>query len=96
MKVKYIGQSFGVDSLTNGMIYECETDAFSGGLRVIDDSGEDYLYSPINPRPLDGSSSGGKWEIVEDDAKGSLAKMIYGKKPQKSKKSGTSIAIAGK
>lgn len=64
MKVKYIGESFGVDSLTNGKIYEATKE--NGLYRVIDDSGEDYLYSPINPAPLDGSSPGGKWEIIEE------------------------------
>ena len=52
MKLKYIGESFGVDSLTNGKIYDA--------------SGEDYLYPKINPAPLDGSSVGGRWEIVEE------------------------------
>lgn len=63
MKLKYIGESFGVDSLTNGKIYEAtdEGDFY----RVIDDSGEGYLYSKVNPAPLDSSSSGGRWEIVE-------------------------------
>ncbi len=71
MKLKYIGESFGVDSLTNGKIYECiEVD--NGMLRIIDDSDEDYLYSAINPRPLDGLSKGGKWEIIEDDVAGTL------------------------
>ena len=32
-----------------------------GMSRVIDDSGEDYLYSMTNPAPLDGSSPGGWW-----------------------------------
>ena len=41
MKVKYIGESFGAVSLTNGKIYECL--GFDNGmLRVIDDSEEDY------------------------------------------------------
>lgn len=65
MKIRYIGESFGVDSLTNGNIYTC-TGIENNMLRVIDDSGEDYLYSSSNPAPLDGSSSGGKWEIVRD------------------------------
>ncbi len=65
MKARYIGESFGVDSLTNGKIYEIlEED--HGMYRVIDDSGEDYLYSKENPAPLDGSSPGGRWEIVEE------------------------------
>lgn len=64
MKLKYIGESFGIDSLTNGKIYEA-TEENEGMYRVIDDSGEDYLYSKINPAPLDGSSPGGRWEIIE-------------------------------
>ena len=65
MKARYIGESFGVDSLTNGKIYEIlEED--HGMYRVIDDSGEDYLYSKENPAPLAGSSPGGRWEIVEE------------------------------
>jgi len=64
MRLRYIGESFGVDSLTNGKIYEAwiEND---GMYRVVDDSGEDYLYSKERPAPLDGSSKGGRWEIVE-------------------------------
>ena len=34
--------------------------------RVIDDSGEDYLYSKENHASLDGSFPGGRWEIVEE------------------------------
>ncbi|MBQ7937158.1 MAG: hypothetical protein IJ283_01495 [Oscillospiraceae bacterium] len=64
MKLRYIGESFGIDSLTNGKIYEAEYE--NGMFRVIDDSGEDYLYSIDNPAPLDGSSKGGKWEIIEE------------------------------
>ena len=79
MKVRYVGKSFGAVSLTNGKVYECiaieevPEDTF---LRIIDDSEEDYLYSSTNPAPLDRSSPGGRWEIVEDDEKGSLAKAI--------------------
>lgn len=65
MKLKYVGESFGVEGLTNGKIYDANIDD-SGMYRVIDDSGEDYLYSPTNPAPLDGSSAGGRWEIVEE------------------------------
>lgn len=65
MKARYIGESFGVDSLTNGKIYEILEDD-NGMYRVIDDSGEDYLYSKENPAPLDGSSKGGRWEIIEN------------------------------
>lgn len=63
VKLRYKGESFGVDSLTDGKIYNAFEE--DGMYRVIDDSGEDYLYSITNPAPLDGSSKGGKWEIVE-------------------------------
>ena len=63
MKIKYIGPSFGVDSLTENKIYEATEE--NGFYRVIDDSGEDYLYSMEKPAPLDGSSPGGRWEIIE-------------------------------
>ena len=75
MKLKYVGESFGAVSLTNGTVYECLGED-SGMFRIVDDSGEDYLYSVVNPRPLDGSSKGGKWEIVEDDKNGTLAKLL--------------------
>lgn len=65
MKARYIGESFGVVSLTNGNIYTILGEE-NGMYRVIDDSGEDYLYSKENPAPLDGSSKGGKWEIIEE------------------------------
>lgn len=74
MKVRYVGESFGVDSLTGGKIYEC-IGIEDYMLRIIDDSGEDYLYSAYNPAPLDGSSEGGKWEIVEDE-NGLLSKVV--------------------
>ena len=64
VKIKYVGHSFGVDSLTDGKIYEATEE--NGMYRVIDDSGEDYLYSKENPAPLDGSGPGGKWVIVEE------------------------------
>ena len=65
MKLRYIGESFYVEGLTNGKVYEAWPEG-DDLYRVIDDSGEDYLYDKINPRPLDGSSKGGRWEIVED------------------------------
>lgn len=78
MRVKYVGVSFGVDSLTNGNVYDVlafEEDP--GALRIVDDSGEDYLYDPINPRPLaDPKHPGGHFEIVEDDQLGTLQRAI--------------------
>ena len=63
MKLRDIGPSFGIDSLTNGKVYEAIEE--DGMYRDIDDSGEDYLYSMTNPAPLDGSSPGGCWEVIE-------------------------------
>ena len=75
-KVRYVGESFGVDSLTDGEVYAViEVDKKFGDLRIVDDSAEDYLYSIDTPAPLDGSSKGGKWEIVEDFT-GELAEYI--------------------
>lgn len=65
MKLRYVGESFGALSLTNGKIYEASIEN-EDYYRVIDDSGEGYLYSRRNPAPLDGSSPGGRWEIVEE------------------------------
>ena len=47
--VKYIGKSD--SSIQNGEIYECVAEWYKNGnlisLAVIDDSEEDYLYSPM-------------------------------------------------
>lgn len=76
-KVRYVGESFGVDSLTNGKVYDVIEVLKDDLIRVVDDSEEDYLYSIVNPRPLDGSCKGGRWEVIEDDKKGTLRKAIY-------------------
>ena len=91
MEVRYIGSTFGVAGLTNGRAYEClEADGQARMLRIIDDDMDDwnyddnpdwkpgYLYSAVHPSPSDGSSSGGHWEIIEDDEHGTLNKAIYG------------------
>lgn len=75
MKVKYVGKSFGVEGLTDGKEYEVIA-VEENMLRVIDDSGEDYLYSATRPSSLDDSSECGKWEIIEDDKDNSLLKLI--------------------
>lgn len=63
-KLKYIGETFGVDGLTNGKIYSAIEDGVDM-YRVVDDSDEDYLYDKNNPRPSDDSSKGGKWKVLE-------------------------------
>ena len=75
MKVKYIGKSFGVEGLTNGKTYEC-IGIEDGMLRIIDDSGEDYLYSALQPSSLENPELFGKWEIVEDNENKDLEKII--------------------
>ncbi|MGI6169326.1 MAG: hypothetical protein ACOYI4_06415 [Christensenellales bacterium] len=91
MKLRYIGESF-IVGLTDGKTYDClaieDGGDFGSMLRIIDDDEDNwnyddspdwkpgYLYSPINPAPLDMSSPGGRWEIVEDDENGSLSKII--------------------
>ena len=79
MRVRYVGVSFGIDSLTDGKEYEVLTyEKDTGALRILDDSGEDYLYDPRNPRPVaEPSHPGGRFEIVEDDENLTLRKAIY-------------------
>ncbi len=50
-KIKYVGESFGVDELTNGKVY-CAIDDGEDMYRVVDDSDEDYLYDKTNPKPI--------------------------------------------
>ena len=77
MKVKYIGPNIGVDGLFNNGIYDVlEVDELSGAFRIVDESGEDYLYSPIEPKPIAGEYKGGMFEIVEDDEFGSLNEAL--------------------
>ena len=77
MRLQYKGESFGATGLKNGSIYACLGVEY-GLLRVIDESGDDYLYSAQNPVPIDGTSKGGIWEIIEDDDNGTLRKAING------------------
>ncbi len=79
MKVRYVGKSYGVDSMTNGKVYDVlEVDQVVGALRIVDDSDEDYLYHPKSPKPNGAKEAYGRFEIVEDDESGSLRKAIYG------------------
>ena len=75
MKVKYVGKSFGVEGLTDGKTYEC-INIENEMLRIIDNSGEDYLYSAINPSSLEDASLCGKWEIIKDNKNKDLEKII--------------------
>ena len=77
MKVRYIGDSFGVCGLTNGKIYTC-TGIHNAMLSIIDDEefdDEGYLYSIKDPGSNDGLYKG-KWEIVEDSENKDLEKAF--------------------
>ena len=77
MKVKYHGPDIGVDGLRDNGIYTVlEVDDFTGMLRIIDESDDDYLYSPKKPQAIAGTYLGGYFEIIEDDEKGTLAEAI--------------------
>ena len=78
MKVKYIGKDIGIDGLINNKVYEVVyVDKMSGYLSVIDESGEDYLYHPKNPRPIASPEHpGGRFEIIEDDEERTLESVI--------------------
>lgn len=68
MKVRYVGPNIGVDGLFDGHIYTVlEVDEITGYLRIIDESGEDYLYHPDRPRAIAGEYKGGRFEIIEDN-----------------------------
>ena len=73
MRLKYLGQTFysPLWGLTNNTIYECLGVEYQF-VRVIDDSGEDFVYSAEAPGPANGECPPGKWEIIEDDDKGTL------------------------
>lgn len=69
MKVKYLGETFyNGFGLTNGKVYKCVNIAIEEEcLEIIDDEEDVFLYPIVNPKPLDGSSNGGSWEIIEDE-----------------------------
>ena len=80
MKVRYMGRDIGIDGLVNNRVYEVNgVDELTGYLAVVDESGEDYLYNPKNPKPIASPDHpGGRFEIVEDDYNHTLEKAIYG------------------
>jgi hypothetical protein len=78
--LKYVGNTI-LMCLEDGKTYACvgidELDYF----RIVDDTGEDYMYPIDNPRPLAGNGvsdkelMGGEWEVI-DDPSGRLAEVI--------------------
>lgn len=77
MTVRYIGPNIGIDGLFNGNTYEVvEIDELSGALRIVDESGEDYLYDPKKPRPIACEYQDGRFEIVTD-RDGQLKRAIF-------------------
>ena len=75
MKLKYVGESFGVDSLTDGRVYECLAWNIRGSSGSWMIAGR-IIYILPSTRPMDGSAPGGRWEIVEDDAENTLSRVI--------------------
>lgn len=73
-QVKYHGETFGLEGLTDGKVYNIVRQN-NGDLAVVDDSDEDYLYSFANPAPGDGSSPGGIFEVLSDES-GAIQKEI--------------------
>ncbi len=71
--LRYVGDSFSL-GFTDGNVYPVVR-VDDGFLGVVDDTGEDYLYSPTDLGPLDDTSISGKWEVVEDP-NGVLAPLI--------------------
>lgn len=68
-RVKYQGESFwNGDGLTDGNEYDIVKDE-TGYIKVVDDSEEDYIYTLTSPAPLDSSSKGGVFTIVDDPYK---------------------------
>lgn len=65
-RVRYRGESFGVDSFTADGLYDIVRNEY-GCLTVVDDSGENYMWDLRNPRPFDDPNIiGGVFELVED------------------------------
>ena len=86
MKVRDIGPSKGILSPTDGKVYECLGVEY-GFLRVIDDEGysywekepgekEGYLYPTAGVLVNEDGSRTGRFEIVEDDAQGTLHQLF--------------------
>ncbi len=66
-EVIYIGESFGVDGLTDNKKYLIVKDK-NQSLKVVDDSEEDYIYDLKDPKPMSGGSKGGKFYYTDDPA----------------------------
>lgn len=78
-KVRYIGPQINTDGLFNNGVYDVvfnpEWVDQEGALRVVDESGEDYLYHAGKPGSITNPLLYGRFEIVEDD-EGFIANAI--------------------
>ena len=70
MKVRYIGPNQGVDAFTSNKIYEV-VGVKVPWIKIIDDSGEEYVCCINGPRLLYSEVSG-RFGGVEDDENGTL------------------------
>ena len=65
-KLKYVGKPFSDGSLTDGKVYDCVGyNKEFRALSIVNENEENYMYFVDKPRPLNGSSKGGEWEVVE-------------------------------
>lgn len=78
MKVRYVGPSQHVKSLTNHQIYSVLYVDLPF-ICIIDDSKESYEYFIVHPGLLDGKMTG-RFEIVEDDEKSTLKEAFQAAK----------------
>lgn len=77
MKVRYVGPTIGCMTLTSDKVYEVLA-VENYMLRIADDDPNEpdgYLYDPVLPGDSSGDTTG-RWEIVEDDENGTLARTI--------------------
>lgn len=78
--LKYAGNTI-LMCLADGKTYPCVGIDGIDYFRIVDDSGEDYMYPIDNPRPLNGNGVtemellGGEWEVIEDPS-GILTEVI--------------------
>ena len=75
MKVKYIGKNYLLSDITNGQIYEVLS-IEDRMLRIVNDSGEDYLYGLKHVLQKDDGTNSNLWEIVEDNEEKDLKALI--------------------
>lgn len=75
-RLQFVGKSFGIDELTDGKIYDIVGIDKDDMFRVVDDSGEDYLYYIKDPGVTVRMKKKGDWRLI-DDYTGELSKFKH-------------------